>query len=512
MAEVRRASARRWAMLHVYRQFWVASPAAAFCDLSIALFALSTLTWNLAYFFGASLQLAIILGMIALVLAPFLLAWRLPADTEATANEALTRSENWWLLGFIALAIAITLFVHRPDADDAAYLAIAVSLLDSPTLPIYETSMLELGSGGGRYAISVLNPLAAGLSYLTAIPLLYWYYVLLPSLFAALTIIVHARLLRMLIGEGWILGVFFVLVIMVAWGDIHRTPANFGLVRLFQGKAVLVSFIVPAILFYFLKLARDQGTGYFALMLAFASVGAVGATPNGLAIAPLMLFALWVAAAGSTGLLKHIKAISLFALALAPIGFFMWYHYADTGRGIHVGGGRHDAVYVTNLDMYRLTMGSHFRGMVMFAAAMLSFFFVRDSRLRAVLRGYIAIFLVLMAIPWTSMYLALTFFSTLSWRWLWMMPFSALAAVAVAGGAQQLRSRIGLGWSSLLVLAFLVWFVSVSPRRVVSHENNAEVRPQLFKLEGNRVHLTPVYGDAEIVRGRIYIEGKVRGF
>jgi hypothetical protein len=511
MSEALGPSDRCESRLRMYCNLWVASPAAAFCDLSIALFGLSTLVWNLAYFLGASFRTALMLGVSVLVLAPVLLAWRLPRRSKAPAEQALTRTENWWLAFFIALAIAITIFVYRPDADDETYLAIAVSLLESPTLAISDTPVLEVGGSRGRYAISVLNPLAAGFSYLSGIPLLYWYYVLLPGLFATLMIVVHARLLRMLVGKGWILGVFFVLVIMVTWGDIHRTQANFGLVRLFQGKAVLVSVVVPAILFYSLRLARSRWDRYSALMLAFASVAAIGATPSGLAVAPLMLIALWLAIAGSTGLLKHIKAVGLLALVLAPIGAYMWYHYADIGRGVHVGGGNF-AAYTTNMDMYRLTMGSHFRGMFVFAAAMLSFFVVHDLLVRRVLRGYIAIFLVLLVIPWTSMFLALAFYSTLSWRWLWMMPFPVLAAAAMAGAAHRLRIRIGLAPTSLLVLALLVWFVSVSPRRVVSHENNAEVSAQLFKLEGSRVHLTPIYGDAEIIRGRLYLGGKGRGF
>jgi hypothetical protein len=57
------------------------------------------------------------------------------------------------------------------------------------------------------------------------------------------------RLLRELVPQGWIIGLLFFFVVMLAWGDVHRSLANFGFVRLFQGKAVFVSAVVPA-LFY----------------------------------------------------------------------------------------------------------------------------------------------------------------------------------------------------------------------------------------------------------------------
>ena len=98
-------------------------------------------------------------------------------------------------------------------------------------------------------------------SYITGLPLLDSYYLLVPALMSALTVIVTYRLLRKLVPEGWIIGMLFFFVVMLAWGDVHRTLANFGFVRMFQGKSVLVSAVVPALFLYFFLLRdRDQGS------------------------------------------------------------------------------------------------------------------------------------------------------------------------------------------------------------------------------------------------------------
>ena len=41
----------------------------------------------------------------------------------------------------------------------------------------------------------------------------------------------------------------FLTAIMLTWGEVHRTFANFGLARIFQGKALLVTLFTPALFF-----------------------------------------------------------------------------------------------------------------------------------------------------------------------------------------------------------------------------------------------------------------------
>src|SRR6188768_2238214 len=123
-------------------------------------------------------------------------------------------------------------------------------------------------------------------SYITGLPLLDSYYLLVPAIMSALTVIITYRLLRELIPEGWFIAMLFFFVVMLTWGDVHRTLANFGFVRMFQGKSVLVSTVVPALFLYFLLRERGQAV-YHGFLVGAVLITGVGFTRGGLIIGPL---------------------------------------------------------------------------------------------------------------------------------------------------------------------------------------------------------------------------------
>lgn len=506
----------------------VRHPFASLCDLFFVNFALWTVVWQLSYLAGGTLEQALALGCVVALLSAVVLSFN---RSDPVPSSAMKESgDHALLLVFIVLAVAMTLLVHRPDADDEQYIGLAVALVLEPAAPVLSLPAFELGTEHGRYAISIYNPMSAGVSYLTGIPVLYVYYWVLPAAFAALFVIVHWRLLRLLVGEAWPLGLLFLLVVMGAWGDVHRTQANFGLVRMFQGKAVFVSVVVPAILFYFLKLTKGSGVKYDLGLLTTAVIAGVGATPTGLAVAPLLVGVLVLASLRKEAAGRALIALLPLVLVAVPLGYFMWRHYEHLGSHVHIGAGRF-AQSTTNLEMYMLTMGDGVRGVFLFGAAALSFLVVKDIVMRRVLRNYVAIFLVLFAIPWTSALLAQSAYATLSWRWLWMLPIPALASAFVAGVTARLRwismplpvgaasghaggkgkKKLGSVLAALLYASIALGFIAVSPRRVISEENNAAIRLPGFKLEEERIYLRAFDAIAEIRDGRLYLEGREPG-
>ncbi|MCB2187184.1 MAG: hypothetical protein KQJ78_12245 [Deltaproteobacteria bacterium] len=201
-------------------------------------------------------------------------------------------SRGWWLglVGLLLAAVAYTLCSHRPDIDDSAYLNFVVTTLDHPAwpllsrdgmfgpesfpiyFPIYRAHSFEL--------LVALATRLTGLSHFTL------YYLVLPALGAGLVVAGHAWIFHRWLPRGSLAAVAFVVLALVVWGDAHRAFGNFAFVRMFQGKAYLVSLVVPLIIYF--AVAYLERPGWRAwILLALAQVAAVGFSSTALLVAPL---------------------------------------------------------------------------------------------------------------------------------------------------------------------------------------------------------------------------------
>ena len=491
-------------------------PIESFCDAFFVFYALWTVSWILSY--SVNLSLSAISPIFFLLIPPsvFTLAFKDQATGELTPSAtSRARRDTLSVLMLVAAAILLTLFLHRPDADDELYLGMALSLLANADQPIQHLP----GYGGGLYAnafsvISAYEPLKAMVSYVTGLPLLASYYVLLPALMSAVTVVVTYRLLRKLVPEGWLIGMLFFFVTMLAWGDVHRTLANFGFVRMFQGKAVLVSAVVPAIFLYWF-LARDKAqAGYHSFLVSAALVTGVGVSRGGLIIGPLLLAFLGLASINFRTLGKLPTRILIITGVSAAALLLFAYHSGWTlmNPSQLVYTPRGDVSSTTNLEMLEFTMGSGARGIFLLTCVAASFLFVKDQRLRYSYRNFLAIFFILLLIPWTSNFFAKTFQQYLSWRWMWVAPVPVLASVTVGGALASIRqvSNSALALGVFLVIA--VAFAAASPRRVLSQENYTSVRWPDAKLDGDSVYFRPHNKAAAIKNGKLHLEGYEKGF
>ena len=487
-------------------------PLESLCDAFFVFYSLWTLTWIVAYFANLSFSAISPIFFLLVPLSVLALAFKRPAIGQRTPMAASrTRRDTLTVLAFMTFGILLTLVLHRPDADDELYLGIAFSLLAKADQPIQQLP----GFGWSElYGITAYEPLKAMVSYLTGLPLLDSYYLLVPALVSALTVIVTYRLLRELIPEGWILGMLFFFVVMLAWGDVHRTLANFGFVRMFQGKAVLVSAIVPALFLYFSLLKDKFQAPYHSFLLAAVLISGVGFSRGGLVIGPLLLLFLALASIRvetlgkfSTGLLV---IIGILAAVISTSAYYFGWTLMNPSQLVYSSKGF--VASTTNLEMIEFTMGSGIRGILLLTCVGASFLFVKDKRLRYMYRNFLVIFLLLLLIPWTSNFFAKTIQEFLSWRWLWIIPVPVLASVTVGGALARIRhvsnSAVALG----VFLALAVGFTAASPRRVLSQENYTSVRWPDAKLEGDSVYLRPYQKTAVIKDGKLYLMGDDKGF
>ncbi len=486
-----------------------ARPIESFCDAVFIFYALWTLIWAAAYTANLSLSEISPLFLLALPISAIPLALKRPLARTEQQYAAYQENRNTWIvLAFVLAGILLTLVLHRPDADDELYLGMALSLLANADQPIQNLP----GFGEGVYAnnfsgINAYEPLKAMVSYLTGLPVLDSYYLLVPSLMAAMTVIITYRLLRKLVPEGWLFGMLFFFVVMLAWGDVHRTLANFGFVRMFQGKSVLVSVVVPAILFYAFLLRDRAQARYHGFLLAAAIIAGVGVSRGGLIIVPLLLIFIALAAIKPNTFGSRQKLITIFlgsvAIILLPVIYHSGWSLMNPSQLVYKGWLAHST---TNLEMIQFTMGSGLRAVFLIACVLASFLFVEDKELRYWYRNYILILLLLLVVPWTSNFFAKTLQEFLSWRWMWIMPIPVLASVAVGGALARVRQTSNSAVALGVFIAVAVGFSAASPRRVVSEANYTSVRWPDAKLDGDSVYLRPYEKAAAIRDGTLHMD------
>ena len=487
-------------------------PFESLCDSFFVFYALWTLTWIVAYFANLSFSAISPIFFLILPLSVLALAFKRPETGQRTPIAvSRARRDTLIVVVFVIAGILLTLFLHRPDSDDHLYLAMAFSLAANPDQPLQQLPGYGYGSS---YAITAYEPLKAMVSYTTGLPLLDSYYLLVPALMSALTVIVTYRLLRELVPEGWIIGMLFFFVVMLAWGDVHRTLANFGFVRMFQGKSVLVSAVVPALFLYFFLLRDRAQAQYHSVLLAAALISGVGLSRGGLVLGPLLLLFLALASIKLNTLGKHsTKLLIITGVSVAvtlPFVYYYGWNLKNPSQLVHTSKGL--VVSTTNLEMVGFTMGYGIRGIFLLTCVGASFLFVNDKGLRYSYRNFLALFFLLLLIPWTSNFFAKTIQAFLSWRWMWVTPVPVLASVAVGGALARIRevsnSAVALG----IFLVLAVGFTAASPKRVLSRENRTSLRWPDAKLDGESVYLRPYQKTAAIKNGKLYLEGYEKGF
>lgn len=195
-----------------------------------------------------------------------------------------------WLVGL--LAVVLTLTAHRPDIDDAYYVNMAVTAAESPGQPLLRYSSLydlpDIPISFRPYQFHSVEILAGALSYLTGLPAIAFFHFFLAGLGALLCILAYALLFGLLESRLAALAAVIVLVVLLFLGATHRAYGNFALVRLFQGKAVYATAIVPLIIFYALRYSLRPCWPNWGLLLA-AQVCGLGMTSSSLYVTPLLV-------------------------------------------------------------------------------------------------------------------------------------------------------------------------------------------------------------------------------
>jgi hypothetical protein len=241
----------------------------------------------LVWIFGTAVFLAAVCGL-------FVLGRNL-AVRRTVIKEKQTGSPIYLLLAvlFIAVQIVVMVFYAHMDADDSFYVGTASTDVYTDTIfsvnPYTGEAYSSLPS---RYVLSpfpvllaVVSRLCGGLHPAIVAHVVY------PVVFMGLAYMVLYQL-----GRKWFpkerdsRGIFLLLCALLIWfsGYSIYNSGNFQLVRIWQGKAVLASVLLPLLFYLCISIIMEKRPSYSWLLLGMANTGCCLLSSMGIILAPLV--------------------------------------------------------------------------------------------------------------------------------------------------------------------------------------------------------------------------------
>ncbi|HEX5487862.1 MAG TPA: DUF6077 domain-containing protein [Rhodanobacteraceae bacterium] len=367
----------------------------------------------------------------------------LKATPIPTAPEPRGKRVVWIVCPVAAAAVCVTLFASRPDVDDAFYRSISATLLRFPHQPVLLHDTLyrlpEVPILLQFYRLGSYDVLVATLARITGVDHLVVAYLILPSVFAAFCVLAWAYLLRRIVPARWPSVLLILFLCVLALGEAHRAYGNFAFVRMFQGKAILATGMVPAIAGSALLFARHGGLRRWLLLFA-VQIAALGASASALFLAPA------AAALGlAGGWSADAKATRRFAAGMLASTYVF-------GAGWAIASVTHGGqALVSSSPMPGIpqilddTWGWWSTGLLL-VALLAAWAFVRDPVRARYFSAGAFFFLLAVLNPYTVRVVADHFVGVYTyWRLTWALPLPLLLAVLLHGlveRAMRVRPRV----------------------------------------------------------------------
>jgi hypothetical protein len=342
------------------------------------------------------------------------------------------RQAAWVVLLVAVAAVSVTLVASRPDPDDALHLSVAATLLRLPQQPVLlHDTLYRLPDAPiltPFYRLNSYDVLIGVLARITGIDLHVIAYLVLPALLAAFCVLAWVYLLRRIVPTRWPSVLLILFLVVLALGEAHRAYGNFAFVRLFQGKAIMATCMVPVIAGSALSFARHGGVRRWLLLFA-AQIAALGFAATALYVAPaaaaLGMAGGWMANATSS------RRFVLGMLASAYVFAAAWSMTSAT----HGGQGFVSSYPVFALPQQILddTWG-WWSTRVLLVTLLAAWAFVQDPVRARYLSAGAFFFLLAVLDPYTCRFVADHFVGVYTyWRLTWALPLPLFLAVVLDG-------------------------------------------------------------------------------
>lgn len=253
--------------------------------------ALQGVLWGLAVLgVGLHLTTGSLIGYWACALLASLLALgRLAFDPPLKPRLRCTGKERMALAALSLLCAVAVATAHHGDADDAFYVNLSVFAVDHPEAPLLAGDTLH-GFKGVPMSLPVFHLLSyellqAAVAHLARVPALTVVHLWVPPLVALLIPLAWARLAMLLMPRRWLPVVTVLIAQLFLLGDGHASSSDFALLRLQQGKSVLLMIGLPLLASYGLQFGAEPSWRRW-LPLAAMQISAVGLSTSALWLAP----------------------------------------------------------------------------------------------------------------------------------------------------------------------------------------------------------------------------------
>lgn len=244
---------------------------------------------GLAALFAAAVQVSRSLAL--LVAGAALIGWLCLRLQVAPAGAARQQPPPrlWRDIAILTLLLAaLYYFGHRPDWDDANYINLAAGAQRTAG-DVFQLDTM-LGDGPGpihlpTYKLHSFELLGAAISTLTGLSPIAALQLAMPLPQIVFIAVAFALILRPVAGRHWPAAAVFALAFLAANTETLGSWGLHGIIRLFQGKGLLITAIVPLVVALTGRwLLRGQRIDLVAL--ALCHVSAIGLSANGLYLTP----------------------------------------------------------------------------------------------------------------------------------------------------------------------------------------------------------------------------------
>ncbi len=395
-----------------------------------------------------------------------------------------------WLLAL--MTASVSLVAHRPNIDDAFYLALATGAADHPDKPVYGFDPLY-GTDATEmrppyYRVLSIELLAATVSRFFSIPVIAVMHIVFATFAALMIPLAAARLLRLLAPATWFWCTAALMVVLVADGDAPTSYGNMSLVRMQQTKSLMLMVVLPLAMTYSLELMRT-GSLRAWLLLAASLIFGLGCSPTAMVLFPavsgLTMLAAWQPSRQATMRLAAGVATSIYPVTVAVILITLASQLPTfESNWKENAGDATNYAYLMNY-MFRQVFGVSWLGMfVLWVIASAWVFFETATARRTALVLSLGCLLVFFN-PWMSIVasghpsLIATY-----WRVLWIIPLPVMLAMFLMSPQSMLGKEASLAERSGIFVAAMVGFiVLISGRSVLTEANGTELRAPGLKVD-----------------------------
>jgi hypothetical protein len=344
--------------------------------------------------------------------------------------------------GWSAGLAVLSLFLVRSDADDTQYVRLSTWIAERGELPLRDFLFSDQAFPAIFYPpLSSFEALAGVVARGTGVSAPGVVYLVVPPVASALAVLATWRLLRAWRVRMVGLALSTALVFLLMAAQDHRTLGNFFVGRMWQGKVVFLTVLVPLLFVLLLDYARRPAR-HRLLLLGAAGAAAVGLTSTGAFLVPLL-------AAGCLAPLalraRREAFVGLAAVAAYPVGALV----VTAAVGSRRAGAQ--ALDLAAGDLAHFVLGSGLFSFIAVCAVLLGPLVLGSRRGALMATGVVLVAFVVFAPGLPRLVWEVTGVGQVLWRVAWIVPVAALVGALATGLSARLRPR-GLATAAPLLL------------------------------------------------------------